>query len=58
MTMKRIHVPNLYALGPVFVGPVALVCWQEGHATLAGLLGLTFAGLLAGGIRRLRVYRR
>lgn len=55
---RRINVPTLYALGPAIVGPVAAIAWQEGHSAVAGLLGLAFVGLLAGGVRKLRVYWR
>ncbi len=55
---RRIHVPTLYALGPGLLGPAAAVLYQEGHTAVAGLLGLGFAALLVGGIRKLRVYWR
>lgn len=57
--MKRcVHIPNLYAFAPPILGPAAAIAWQEGHSCLAGVLGIAFVVLVAGGCRTVRVYWR
>lgn len=53
---RRIHIPNLYAIGPPVVGPVAAIAWQEGHSALAGLLSVAFVVLVIGGAYTVKIY--